>query len=120
MSELSSELRPREFALLLLAGEAPPRARARDQQADRAGLSLKRHILETLLADDPEPEMMESSLMALVDSSTPPQGAARAVAVSILHEWKMMLDSPQWAAHLLDAAVQPTQQEPRRGRQLPG
>ena len=49
-----TEIRPRDLALLLLAsGDLLPRRRARDQQADRAGLDLKRRLLEGVAAFDP-------------------------------------------------------------------
>ena len=68
-------LRPRDLALLLLAsGETLPRKRARDQQADRAGLDLKRRLLDRLAALDPEPEMMESTLMQIVEEMMPLYG----------------------------------------------
>jgi hypothetical protein len=120
MNEPSQAVTPREFALLLLAGEAGPRQRARDQQADRAGLSLKRRILEELLAIDPAPEELEAALCDIVERFGPPYGVTRAVAIGLLDEWRMMQSAPQWAAHLLDAAVQSREQEPRRGRKLPG
>src|SRR6266511_3037657 len=44
-----TELRPQELALFLLgSGETLPRKRARDQQADIAGLELKRRALDLL------------------------------------------------------------------------
>ena len=48
-------LRPGDLALFLLAsGETMPRKRARDQQADIAGLELKRQVLDMLISIDPE------------------------------------------------------------------
>ena len=59
--------RPRDLALLLLAlGDDPPRQRARDQQADRAGAALRRRLLDGLAAVDPEPDDCESALEAAV------------------------------------------------------
>src|SRR5260370_28791604 len=77
-------LRPRDLALLLLAsGDLRPRKRARDQQADRVGLELKRRILERLAAIDPEPADLEAALLGVVEEIGSPTGPARAVATVI-------------------------------------
>ena len=111
---MNSTLRPRDFALLLLASAAaPPRQRARDQQADRAGLQLQRRLLDALAARDPEPEEMEAALLAIVEDLGPPTGPTRALALTLFEDWQMA-DSPGWLAHLLDEAVRA--QEGRRGR----
>src|SRR5918998_3074782 len=80
--------RPRDLALLLLAtsGE-PPRQRARDQQADRAGLELRRRILERLAHLDPEPEGIEPALAEIVHALGEPSGPARGVCALIREEW---------------------------------
>jgi hypothetical protein len=95
-------MRPRDFALLLLAsGEVAPRRRARDQQADRAGLALKRRILEALADRDPEADELEGTLLAVVEELGPPTGPTRAVAVSVYEEWRAALAAPEWVGHLL-------------------
>src|SRR5438270_4314184 len=83
-------LRPRDLALLLLAsGDLLPRQRARDQQADRAGLALKGRVLDRLAALDPEPEAVEATLLQIVDEIGPPTGPTRAIALHIHEEWQM-------------------------------
>jgi hypothetical protein len=107
-------LRPRDLALLLLAGrDLAPRKRARDQQADRLGLELKRRLLEGLAALDPEPEEMEAALMALVEDLGPPTGPTRAVALSLWEEWQAAAVSPEWVRQLLQEAVRSGAQEMR-------
>ena len=65
--EPSPPRRPRDLALLLLAaGGEPPRQRARDQQADRAGAEIRRRVLDRLAALDPEPEDFEATLARIV------------------------------------------------------
>jgi hypothetical protein len=115
-------LRPRDFALLLLSsGSVAPRQRARDQQADRAGLDLERRVLNALVAADPEEDDMEAALLAIVEELGPPTGPTRAVALGLLEEWRGAAASPGWLAHLLDEAVRgPEAEGKRRGRQLPG
>jgi hypothetical protein len=122
MSDPSAGLRPRDFALLLLgAGQTPPRRRARDQQADRAGLALKRRVMEELVALDPESAALEASLFEIVDRLGAPFGPTRSVALLFLEEWTMAQTAPQWLDHLRDAADKSREAEGvRHGRQLPG
>jgi hypothetical protein len=106
MNEHPEPLRPRDFALLLLgSGEVLPRQRARDQQADRAGLDLKRRILNELVGRDPEPEELEALLMDVVEQIGPPTGPTRAVAALILGEWRTAVAVPGWVEHLLGEAL---------------
>lgn len=99
-------LRPRDLALLLLAsGDLLPRQRARDQQADRAGMDLKRRVLDRLAALDPEPAHLESALAQVVEEMGPPTGPTRAIARTVLEEWQAACVSPEWVAHLLAEAV---------------
>ncbi len=114
-------IRPREFALLLLgSSEALPRQRARDQQADAAGLELKRRVLAELVARDPDPADLEAALVDVVDDIGPPSGPTRAVALGILEEWRFAATSPEWVPHLLGEAVRsPEKKGGRRGGNLP-
>jgi hypothetical protein len=112
-------LRPRDLALLLLASrDLRPRRRARDQQADSAGLELKRRVLEEIAAVDPEPEALEPALLHIAARLDVPSGPARAVAAIVLEEWTMACAAPEWVAQLLAEAVQApeaTSEERRRG-----
>jgi hypothetical protein len=113
-------LRPRDLALLMLAsGDLLPRQRARDQQADTAGLALKRRLLDRLAALDPEPANLEATLAGIVEEIGPPTGPTRAVAVSFRDEWQTAAAAPAWVDHLLDEAVRASAEGPRRGRRLP-
>ena len=99
-------LRPRDLALLLLAsGDLRPRKRARDQQADRVGLELKRRMLDRLAAADPEPADLEGALFSIVEEIGPPTGPSRAVATLIREEWQAACVSPEWVAQLLGQAM---------------
>jgi hypothetical protein len=101
-----TEIRPRDLALLLLAsGDLLPRRRARDQQADRAGLDLKRRMLDHVAAFDPEPEMLDLNLVEFIDQLGPPSGPARALAVEFREEWQAACAVPNWTAHLLEEAL---------------
>jgi hypothetical protein len=113
-------VRPRDLALLLLAsGDLLPRQRARDQQADRAGLDLKRRLLDRLAALDPESDELEAALLRIVEELGPPQGPTRAVAMVVRDEWLAACASPEWVAQLLAEAVSADEREKRRGRRLP-
>jgi hypothetical protein len=119
---MSDALSPRDFALFLLgSGEAAPRKRARDQQADAAGLELKRRLLAEVVARDPTADRFEAELLAIVDDFGPPTGPTRAVALGILEEWRFAATSPGWVPHLLGEAVteRGTGQGSQRGGNLP-
>ena len=117
--DLSPLSRPRDLALLLLASrDLRPRKRARDQQADLAGMELKRRVLEEVAALDPEPSELEATLMRIAKGLSVPSGPARAVAAIVHEEWLMAAASPEWVAHLLAEATEPTEprgKESRRG-----
>lgn len=101
---MSEPLRPREFAVLLLgSGDVLPRQRARDQQADRAGLELMQRVLEGIVVADPEPEEMEAALLSIVEEVGPPLGPTRSIALTILEDWRTAVLTPDWVAYLLAA-----------------
>jgi hypothetical protein len=100
-------LRPRDLALLLLAsGDLRPRQRARDQQADTAGLELKRRVLDRLAALDPEPAEVEAALARIVEEMGPPLGPTRAVATLVRDEWQAACAAPEWILFLLREGTQ--------------
>jgi hypothetical protein len=116
----SQPLRPRDLALLLLAsGDLLPRQRARDQQADLAGLEIKRRVLDRLAALDPEPAELEGALVRIVDEMGEPSGPTRALALSVREEWQLACLTPEWVGQLLGEALQPGEEGRRRGRRNP-
>jgi hypothetical protein len=99
--------RPRDLALLLLAlGSDPPRARARDQQADRAGGELRRRALDRLAALDPEPEDLDAALAGVVAGLGEPSGPTRAVCSQVRQEWHDAMLVPGYWAWLLAEALE--------------
>src|SRR5207248_10238139 len=96
-----------------------PRKRARDQQADRAGMELKRRMLDRLAALDPEPAALEAALLAIVEEFDPPTGPSRAIAATLLEEWATAATTPEWVAHLLAEAMHESNEDPPRGRRPP-
>jgi hypothetical protein len=121
MSDLHSPeiLRPRDLAVLLLAaGGAPPRQRARDQQPDRAGLELRRRLLDRVAALDPEPEGLDAALVRAVEDLGPPTGPTRALALAFREDWRLAARTPGWVEHLLAEAAHAAE-GPTDGRRLP-
>src|SRR5258708_29694032 len=113
----AAPLRPRDLALLLLASrDLRPRKRARDQQADRAGLELKRRVLEQGAAVDPEPDELEAALLRIVAGLGEPSGPARAIAAVIRDDWQMSCVSPEWVGQLLSEAVEPSDRKAKESR----
>jgi hypothetical protein len=110
-------MRPGDFARVLLAASAePPRARARDGRADVLGESLKRSVLNRLVALDPEPESIESALVTIITEIGEPSGPTRAVCTAIVQEWNMArLNSSLWP-FLISQAVEAAERNtaPRR------
>jgi hypothetical protein len=119
---LDPPLRPRDLAVLLLSSpDAMPRQRARDQQADRAGLELRRRVLSALIALDPEAAELEAALLAIVEEMGAPSGPPRAIALSVYEEWQAAVANPGALLHFLGEAIRDSEGEGnRRGRQLPG
>src|SRR5262249_40971570 len=113
----NSTLRPRDFALLLLAsGELLPRQRARDQAPDLAGLALQRRVLDGLAARDPEAGELDAALAALVEEVGAPTGPTRAIAVHIRDDYCAVAESPQLLEHLLGQATAQRREGDRRAR----
>jgi hypothetical protein len=97
---------PGDYARLVLAAAGgPPRARARDQQADVVGEGLRRRVLDRLAALDPEPEALESTLLAIVAELREPAGATRAVCTAIYQEWEMARENPGFLSFLIAQAM---------------
>lgn len=110
--------RPRDLALLLLAaGGDPPRQRARDQQADRAGSDLRRRVLDRLAAIDPEPEALDASLAAIIAEVGEPSGPTRGICTAIRQDWDACLLAPAaWSCLLAEAIEAGDRPEGKRRR----
>jgi hypothetical protein len=116
-------MRPSDLALFLLASsETMPRQRARDQQADIAGLELKRRVLDLLVAIDPEPEELEAALAQAIETLGPPNGPTRAICRTFLEDWEAAALTPEFSEWLLGQAIregeQPPGREGRRGKKF--
>jgi hypothetical protein len=87
------QLRPAQVCGELLAAldaaEGRRRRRKRDTTPDSIGLGIKRELLEGAVRDDPEPDAFEGWLMSRCEASPAGSGAARAMAISVLEEWRL-------------------------------
>ena len=120
MNRTDEILRPHDLALLLLAsGDLRPRVRARDQEADRTGLELKRRVLDRLAAIDPDPDQFTTTLTRIIEEIGLPTGPTRAIAISIQEDWQAAVAAPGWVAHLLNEAAQSSEKDDRRARRVP-
>jgi hypothetical protein len=109
-------LRPAELCTHLLAAldasEGRRRKRKRDTTPDAIGLGIRHDLLEAVIHDDPEPDAFEAWLIARC--AAPPSGEAsgpvRAMATSLLAEWRLALDSGEFRSWL--AAGAPSDDRP--------
>src|SRR5207244_7604871 len=115
--EPGEPLRPRALAVLMLASrDLLPRQRARDQQADLAGMQLKGELLAWVVAVDPDPNDLETALVKIVNEMGGPSGPARAIAATFQEEWQAACASPEWVAQMLGEAMQRGTEERPRGQ----
>jgi hypothetical protein len=104
-------VRPAEFArgllLALEASEGRRRRRKRDQTPDAIGLGIKRRLLESAVADDPDAEDFERWLVerCLAEADQASVGGARAMALEIFAEWRLAARSPAFSTWLAQGAV---------------
>ena len=101
-----AELRPADIATFLLAsGDLLPRQRARDQQADLAGLAIKRRVLDMVVSYDPPPAELEAALTRIAHELGPPSGPARAICALVRDELADTAATPELLAWLIDEAL---------------
>jgi hypothetical protein len=107
MTTPADTLRPACICAALLAAldaaEGRSRARKRDQTPDAIGLSLRRDLLERAVHDDPAADAFEQWLVDEVEASAS-AGSARAIARTVLDEWRLAHRMPSFAAWLAQGA----------------
>jgi len=96
----------RELLAALDASDGRRKKRKRDTTPDAIGMEIKRGLLEGAVADDPEPEAFEAWLLARCLAAAPDVslGAARAMALDILAEWRLAEASPAFRTWLARGA----------------
>src|SRR5687768_17057264 len=92
----------RELLAALDASDGRRRKRKRDTTPDAIGLAIKRRLLKGSVADDPAPEAFEAWLLTRCLGAAPDVsvGAARAMALDILQEWRLAEASPAFRTWL--------------------
>lgn len=88
----------------LEASEGRRRRRARDTRPDTIGLNLRRELIEAAVRDDPEPEEFEAWLVQRCVEAGPGNGGVRAMAISILEEWRLATSEPSFRSWLTEGA----------------
>lgn len=100
-------VRPARVCAALLAAldasEGRSRARKRDQTPDGIGLAIRRALLEQVVHDDPAPQDFEQWLLNHVQASDVP-GATRAIALTVLDDWRLAHRMASFAAWLAQGA----------------
>jgi hypothetical protein len=99
---------PGDFCRQLLgslgASEGRRRRRKRDTTPDAIGIALKQQLLESAAREAPAAEAFEAWLVDQCRKAGPAAGPVRAVASSILEEWRLALISPAWREWLARGA----------------
>lgn len=107
MAERRLRPRPAEVCGQLLAAldasEGRRRRRKRNTTPDAIGLDIKRRLLESAVRDDPDPRGFEAWLLAQCEAQ-PASGPVRAMAESVLAEWRLALESRGFRAWLAQGA----------------
>jgi hypothetical protein len=98
-------LRPADFCRQLLAAldasEGRRKRRKRDTTPDAIGMTIKRHLLERAIQDNPEPEAFEPWLMERCQVVGGTSGPTLAMAQELFAEWRFAEASPafrEWLA----------------------
>lgn len=108
MAGPATPYRPAEFCRRLLAvwaaAEGRRKRRARDTTPDAIGLALKRELIEAAIRDDPAPEDFEAWLLERCLRAGPATGGVRAMALSILEEWRLTAADPAFRKWLEEGA----------------
>jgi hypothetical protein len=101
-------LRPAEFCrevmATLEASEGRRRRRQRNTTPDAIGLAMKRRLLEETIGADPHAEDFESWLFERCVTEGAGNGGLRAVALSLLEEWRFAAEVDDFRAWLAEGA----------------
>lgn len=93
----------RQLLAALDASEGRRRKRKRDTTPDAIGMDIKRRLLEEAARDDPDPQAFEGWLLERSLASAA-SGPVRAMALSILAEWRFAQVSEPFRAWLSEGA----------------
>lgn len=95
---IETRLRPAVVCRRLLgaidASEGRRKRRKRNTRPDLIGLGIKRDLLEQATVDNPSADDFEGWLWERCLVAGPLAGATRAMALEVLHEWRLALAAP--------------------------
>lgn len=94
----------RELIAALAASEGRRRRRVRNTAPDAIGLAMKRALLEEAIAAEPEADEFENWLFERCIAAGDGSGGVRAVALSVLEEWRFAGDVDAFRAWLAAGA----------------
>ena len=94
----------RELLEALDASEGRRKRRKRDTTPDAIGLEVKRDLLESAVAADPEPGAFEAWLLEQCRAAGGAEGGVRAMALSIFEEWRLALGAGSFRDWLAQGA----------------
>ena len=101
---LTPEQLCRGLLAALDASEGRRRRRSRNTTADSIGLAIERELLEDAVRDAPTAEEFEHWLLARCLAEGESDGAHRAMALTIWHEWMIATRAPDVSAWLASGA----------------
>ena len=97
---MNALLRPsafcRELVATIEASDGRRRKRKRDTTPDAIGLAMKRALLEAAIAEDPPPDEFEDWLFQKLLSAGDGNGGLRAIALSVLEEWRFAAEAEEF------------------------
>jgi hypothetical protein len=105
---VTTSVRPAGICRQLLdameGSEGRRKRRKRNTTPDAIGMTIKRDLLERVVADDPSPAEFEGWLFEQALAAGPLAGATRAMALQIWDEWQMAVASPGFRGWLAEGA----------------
>lgn len=93
----------RQLLATLDASEGRRKRRKRDTTPDAIGMSIKRRLLEDAVREDPDPERFEGWLLERCQAIQA-SGPIRAMALSLLAEWRLAQVSEPFRTWLAEGA----------------
>jgi hypothetical protein len=102
------ELRPADFCRQLLdaleASEGRRKRRKRNTTPDALGMDVKRELLERAAREDPAPDAFEEWLFARCLEAGHGSGPVRAMALTVLEEWRLVQETGSFREWLHEGA----------------
>ncbi|HEY9514616.1 MAG TPA: hypothetical protein VIQ74_02965 [Gemmatimonadaceae bacterium] len=86
------------------ASEGRRRRRSRNTTADSIGLDIQRELLGAVVREAPEADDFERWLVARCLAEGESDGATRAMALSIWHQWRLAAEADDYRAWLAEGA----------------